>query len=97
MQFFSLFSAFSSIFLVSTCFFGFAHEGDHLTEEFNTSNEYPFLQNVRQITFSDDGFTKCGEAYFSPDASTIIFQAVPKGKEHYQIYTLNLSEGIPHW
>lgn len=42
------------------------------------------------------GFEKSGEAYFSPDSETIIFQAVPKGQEHYQIYTMNLKEGIPH-
>lgn len=41
------------------------------------------------------GFEKAGEAYFSPDASTIIFQAVPKGQQHYQIYLMNLEEGIP--
>jgi TolB protein len=33
-------------------------------------------------------FKKVGESYFSPDGQTIIFQAVPKGEKHYQIYTM---------
>lgn len=41
------------------------------------------------------GFDKAGEAYFSPDGGTILFQAVPSGQEHYQIYKMDLSEGIP--
>jgi Tol biopolymer transport system component len=55
----------------------------------------PFLQNIRQITFPDMGFEKAGEAYFSPDDTMIIFQAVPKGKKDYQIYTLKLGEKEP--
>lgn len=38
-------------------------------------------------------FTKAGEAYFNPDASWIIFQAVPKGQpkdSHYQMYVAKL-------
>lgn len=57
--------------------------------------EEPFLQNVRQVTFRTMGFEKAGEAYFSPDDSTIIFQAVPEGEEQYQIYSMNLDEGVP--
>lgn len=41
------------------------------------------------------GFEKSGEAYFSPDGQTIAFQAVPIGKEHYQIYVMSISEGVP--
>lgn len=55
----------------------------------------PFLKDIQQITFSDMGFEKAGEAYFSPDSKTIIFQAVPKGKLDYQIYTLEIGEKIP--
>lgn len=55
----------------------------------------PFLDNIKQVTFSDMGFEKAGEAYFSPDGQTIIFQAVSFGNEHYQIYTLNLSDNKP--
>lgn len=64
-------------------------------QEFDLHQEYPYLQNITQLTFSEMGFEKCGEAYFSPDANTIIFQAVPQGQEHYQIYTLQLDERAP--
>lgn len=53
------------------------------------------LSNIRQLTFPSMGFDKAGEAYFSPDGQTIAFQAVPTGKEHYQIYVMNIAEGIP--
>lgn len=55
----------------------------------------PFLKNIQQITFPEMGFEKAGEAYFSPDSKTIIFQAVPKGEENYQIYTLQIGEKKP--
>lgn len=58
-------------------------------------SDEPFLSNISQITFSEMGFEKAGEAYFSPDDSTIIFQAVPKGQTEYQIYTLDLAGGQP--
>ena len=48
------------------------------------------LSNIKQVTFSTMGFEKAGESYFSPDGKSIIFQAVPFGKKHYQIYVLNL-------
>lgn len=54
-----------------------------------------FLTNIQQITFPEMGFVKAGEAYFSPDDTHIIFQAVPEGKEHYQIYVMNREEGVP--
>lgn len=66
-----------------------------LIVNFVHSSEYPVLQNIKQITFPTMGFEKAGEAYFSPDGKTIIFQAVPHGKKHYQIYTLNLDESEP--
>ncbi|MFQ5590926.1 MAG: biopolymer transporter Tol [Phycisphaerae bacterium] len=53
--------------------------------------EARFLSNIRQLTSEDMGLVKAGEAYFSPDDSTIIFQAVPAGKTRYQIYTLDLA------
>jgi Tol biopolymer transport system component len=53
------------------------------------------LRNIRQITFSEMGFEKAGEAYFSPDEKTIIFQAVPKGQTEYQIYSISLDGGSP--
>jgi Tol biopolymer transport system component len=50
---------------------------------------------VQQLTFPSMGFEKAGEGYFSPDGQTILFQAVPKGEKHYQIYSMKLSEGVP--
>ncbi len=52
--------------------------------------EAKYLTNITQITSTEMGLTKAGEAYFSPDASKIIFQAFPKGESEYQIYTLDL-------
>lgn len=53
------------------------------------------LSNIRQVTFPSMGFEKAGESYFSPDGRSIIFQAVPHGAKEYQIYTMDLSIGIP--
>ncbi|MDR3646239.1 MAG: hypothetical protein P4L22_01720 [Candidatus Babeliales bacterium] len=64
-------------------------------KNFDALQEQPALQNIRQLTYTSMGFEKAGESYFSPDGKTIIFQAVPKGKEHYQIYTLRIGETMP--
>ena len=54
------------------------------------------LARIRQITNPDMGLTEAGEAYFSPDMRSIIFQAYPKGQTEYQMFTLQLSaEGKP--
>src|SRR5688572_13406525 len=45
------------------------------------------LENVTQLT---TGFARAGEGYFSPDMKWIIFQAVPPGQEHYQMYVARL-------
>lgn len=65
-----------------------------ITIEVN-ANEDNYLSNIRQLTFPEMGFIKAGEAYFSPDEQSIIFQAVPDGRSHYQMYVMNLEEGIP--
>lgn len=69
------------------------------TARAESPEEGKFLSNVKQITFDTMGFTKAGEAYFSPDAKSIIFQAVPKkegiGEDDYQIYTLDLGLQSP--
>jgi Tol biopolymer transport system component len=54
--------------------------------------EAAHLKNVRQLT-SD--FVRAGEAYFSPDAKQIIFQAEEKdtGNPFYQIYVMDLASG----
>jgi Tol biopolymer transport system component len=56
------------------------------------SIEGKYLDNVRQVT---SGFVKAGEGYFSPDARTIIYQAVPQGYPFYQIYKQPLAGGSP--
>src|SRR5712671_193216 len=54
-------------------------------------NEAKHLRNIRQITFAG---SKNGEAYFSPDGKSIIFQGVREpGNPFYQIYTMNLADG----
>lgn len=58
---------------------------------FDSDQEGTCLQNIQQVTFPSMGFEKAGEAYFSPDSKSIIFQAVPTGKKDYQIYTMDLS------
>lgn len=40
-------------------------------------------------------FEKAGESYFSPDGKTLIFQAVPKGRKKYQIYSIDIEKGKP--
>lgn len=54
--------------------------------------EAKYLSNITQLTSADMGLVNAGEAYFSPDAKTIIFQATPEGKDKYQIYTLDLKK-----
>ena len=60
--------------------------------------EPPVLTRHIQLT-SRDQFVKAGEAYFSPDASWIIFQAVPipeEGKQpdpFYSMYVAKVSHG----
>jgi Tol biopolymer transport system component len=58
-------------------------------------NEEICLRNIRQVTFPSMGFEKAGESYFSPDGSSIIFQAVPRGEKYYQIYTMDVHRGSP--
>jgi Tol biopolymer transport system component len=53
------------------------------------------LSNIEQLTFASMGFEKAGESYFSPDGAAIIFQAVPKGERHYQIFTMDLKKRVP--
>lgn len=72
--------------------------GNALAEPDTTSlkpyaGEAPYLSNIRQVTFESMGFINAGEAYFDPAATKIIFQATPKGKTEYQIYTLDLTDG----
>lgn len=53
------------------------------------------LRNVEQLTTPEMGFDRAGEAYFSPDGTQIIFQAVPRGKQGYQIHVMSLADRKP--
>jgi TolB protein len=64
-------------------------------ESFDLSLEAPSLTNISQVTFPEMGFDRAGEAYFSPDSQTILFQAIPRGLEHYQIYKMDLNNLNP--
>lgn len=64
-------------------------------EVFDQNIEKIHLQNIQQLTFPTMGFERAGEAYFSPDGQTIIFQAVPTGQEHYQIFSMHLDSLTP--
>lgn len=60
----------------------------------NSELEQKCLSAVRQLTFPSMGFERAGEAYFSPDGKRIIFQAIPQGEKQFQIFTMDLQEGI---
>ncbi|MEX2118274.1 MAG: biopolymer transporter Tol [Pirellulales bacterium] len=61
------------------------------------SIEPVLLSNIRQVTAqrSQGGFVKAGEGYFSPDGTTIIYQAVTADYPFYQIYTQPLGAAQP--
>lgn len=77
------------------CAVGFFNTGAIAQEIFDASIEADSLKNIQQITFTEMGFEKAGEGYFSPDGKTVVFQAVPYGQQHYQIYSMHLDERIP--
>ncbi len=52
--------------------------------------ESRWFRNVRQLTSTDMGLARAGEAYFSADGKRVCFQAYPAGKDEYQIYVLNV-------
>jgi Tol biopolymer transport system component len=58
------------------------------------SVESRYLSNIRQIT-TPSQFVRAGEGYFSPDAQTIVFQAITAGYPFYQIYTKSMPGGEP--
>ena len=55
------------------------------------TDQEKYLSNITQLTNRNMGLLKAGEAYFSPDSRTIIFQATPLGDTDYQIYTMHLA------
>jgi len=52
-----------------------------------TTSEADTLSDIIQLT---RGFDRAGEAYFSPDVQWIVFEAVPHGQQHYQMYLAHL-------
>jgi Tol biopolymer transport system component len=51
--------------------------------------EATYLKNIKQLTHT---FARAGEAYFSPDAKHIVFQAEQSGENpFYQIYVMELA------
>jgi TolB protein len=67
----------------------------HCDESFDSELEKRCLLNIQQLTFPNMGFEKAGEAYFSPDGKKMIFQAIPEGERHFQIFTMDLEDKIP--
>jgi len=61
--------------------------------EAQESIEAKFLTNIRQVTTS--GFVKAGEGYFTPDAETIVYQAIRPEYPFFQIFTQPLAGGTP--
>lgn len=58
-------------------------------------SEEKYLENIKQLTFPSMGFEKAGEAYFSPNDELIIFQAVPNGQKHYQMFVMPFNQSSP--
>lgn len=50
-------------------------------------SEKDVFEDVIQLT---SGFSRAGEAYFSPDMNWIIFQATPTGETHYAMFIARL-------
>jgi Tol biopolymer transport system component len=51
-------------------------------------SEADTLSDIIQLTRN---FDRAGEAYFSPDMQWIVFEAVPHGRQHYQMYLARLT------
>ncbi len=69
------------------------HPRDHAPPRKPDAEEHDesrWFRNVRQLTNTDMGLMRSGEAYFSPDGKRICFQAYPPGKDEYQIYVMNI-------
>lgn len=84
--FFQLATLFSAILLITLI------GGSVLEVRADDSVEGRYLLNVRQVT---SGFVKAGEGYFSPDMTTIVYQAVRQQYPFYQVFTQPLAGGTP--
>lgn len=85
----------TSLSFIFICLCPFTSIPSHAADTFNSALEAPVLTHIKQLTFPSMGFEKAGEAYFSPDGTQIILQAVPKGQKHYQIYLMEIASGQP--
>ncbi len=54
------------------------------------ADESHWIRNIRQLTSTEMGLDKAGEAYFSADGRRICFQAYPAKKDDYQIYVMDI-------
>ncbi len=65
--------------------------------ESDPAAESKFLSDARQITFAEQ-WAKAGEAYFSPDGTEIVFQAIPAGSDsqNYSMYRRKLNDVSAH-
>ncbi len=78
---------------LSICVMGCATYAKNIAPLKPVAEESVYLSNIRQLTSQDMGYQNAGEAYFSPDGRTIIYQATPMGQTEYQIYSMNLNTG----
>ena len=86
----------STLGVLAAFWFAGCAQGYRITPDETPKEDWPaaearLLTNIRQLTDQNMGMTAAGEAYFSPDMRTIIFQAYPTGEDEYQMYTLRLS------
>ena len=80
----------SLVLAILTCF-GTCFAGDAASRPSDTgttTSEADTLSDIVQLT---RGFDRAGEAYFSTDLQWIIFEAVPHGQQHYQMYLAHLN------
>ena len=75
--------------LFFVCVFGLSLLGAGCVTQSPPTREADVLFDVTQLTH---GFARAGEAYFAPDARWIVFQATPRGAEHYEMYVAPLRD-----
>ncbi len=85
-----MFSAASFVLLLVICQRVEAQAGAEGSPSVSVESQY--LSHIRQVT-SD--FEKAGEGYFSPDAKSIVYQAIRSEYPFYQIYVQPLTGGLP--
>jgi len=63
-----------------------------VVDEGRSALEARFLSSPVAIT---EGMTKAGEGYFAPDRSRICYQAVPPGRQFYEIFVQDFDAATP--